>query len=146
MAEAASAVLLPLLAAAAQTPPEQDPVQVKLDDLDARVTRIERVHGQPELALSQPLDELQARLRELRGRIEELENSNEALRKQQRDLYDRRLARRRSVARSRSGGPLPAALAGAAGSGRRRCCGRRARRQRAVLDRAGGLRARPSMR
>jgi tol-pal system protein YbgF len=52
------------------------------------------VSNQSLLELAQRMDALQAELRALRGRLEELENSNEALRKQQRDLYadlDRRL-------------------------------------------------------
>src|SRR5713226_6307607 len=32
-----------VLAGCASTPPEEDPVQIKLNDLDARVARIERV-------------------------------------------------------------------------------------------------------
>jgi tol-pal system protein YbgF len=83
-----------LAAACASTPSEQDPVQLKLAELDTRVTRMER-SGANQVELSQRLDEAQTSLRELRGRLEELEHSNEALRKQQRDLYadlDRRIA------------------------------------------------------
>jgi tol-pal system protein YbgF len=80
-------VMLTLLAAGcASTPAGQDPVQLKLAELDARVARIERA-GANQVELSQRLDEVQASLRELRGRIDELEHSNEELRKQQRDLY-----------------------------------------------------------
>jgi tol-pal system protein YbgF len=102
------AVPLALLAAGcASTPPEPDPVQLKLNDLDARIARIEA--NQVEAA--QRIDEAQARMRELRGRIEELEHNNEALAKQQRDLYadlDKRLAA--------AGAARPAAP-GAAGDG-----------------------------
>ena len=101
------AMPLALLAAGcASTPPGPDPVQLKLNDLDARIARIEA--NQVEAA--QRMDEAQTQMRELRGRIEELEHNNEALAKQQRDLYadlDRRLAAA-SAARA-------AAAAGASG-------------------------------
>ena len=78
----------------ASTPPEADPVQVKLNDLDARITRIERIVA-TQVEVAQHVDEVQGAVRQLRGRLEELEHGNEALAKQQRDLYadlDKRLA------------------------------------------------------
>jgi len=90
-----AALLVSLLSACAVSP-EEDPVQIKLTDIDGRVQRIERVvSNQSLLDMAQKLDAAQADVRQLRGRIEELENSNEALRKQQRELYadlDKRLA------------------------------------------------------
>src|SRR6266436_1164864 len=83
-----------LSADCASTPPEADPVQLKLNDLDARITRIERIVAN-QVEAAQHLDEVQGNVRQLRGRLEELEHSNEALAKQQRDLYadlDKRLA------------------------------------------------------
>jgi tol-pal system protein YbgF len=83
-----------LAAGCASTPPEADPVQLKLNDLDARITRIERIVAN-QVEAAQHLDEVQSNVRQLRGRLEELEHSNEALAKQQRDLYadlDKRLA------------------------------------------------------
>src|SRR5207245_10526787 len=72
-----------VLAGCASTPAEDDPVQIKLNDLDARVARIERVVSNQSLVqLAQNLDSVQAETRRLRGRIEELENSNETLKKQ----------------------------------------------------------------
>src|SRR6266404_1112183 len=72
-----------VLAGCASTPAEDDPVQTKLNDLDARVARIERVVSNQSLVqLAQNLDSVQAETRRLRGRIEELENSNETLKKQ----------------------------------------------------------------
>src|SRR5882762_9267227 len=72
-----------VLAGCASTPAEDDPVQTKLNDLDARVARIERVVANQSLVqLAQNLDAVQAETRRLRGRIEELENSNEVLKKQ----------------------------------------------------------------
>ena len=110
-------------------------MQVKLNDLDARVGRVERVHAN-QVALAQHLDEVQATLRELRGRIEELEHTNEALAKQQRDLYadlDKRLgggaAGAAGAPRASQRAPLPAAPA-------RRGRRRRSRRGRSSTEQA----------
>src|SRR5690242_18559931 len=60
-----------LLAGCASTRPEDDPVQIKLNDLDTRVARIERVVANQSLVqLAQNLDGLQEETRRLRGRIE----------------------------------------------------------------------------
>jgi tol-pal system protein YbgF len=81
--------------AGCETSSEPDPTIVKLNDIDERLGRVERVvNNQSLLQLSQRIDLLEAQLREMRGSLEELQNSNELLRKQQRDLYadlDRRL-------------------------------------------------------
>src|SRR2546421_412655 len=103
------AVLGALAAGCASTPPEADPVQLKLNDLDARITRLERIVAN-QVELAQRLDEVQSTVRQLRGRLEELEHGNEALAKQQRDLYadlDKRLA-------AASGAAPAGAAAGAA--------------------------------
>ena len=72
-----------VLAGCASTPAEDNPVQTKLNDLDARVARIERVVANQSLVeLAQNLDSVQAETRRLRGRVEELEHSNETLKKQ----------------------------------------------------------------
>ena len=94
---AASAVVVTALGAGcASTPAADDPTQVKLNDLDARVARIERIISNQSLVdLAQHLDQVQADVRQLRGRIEELEYNSEAMKKQQRDLYndlDKRVA------------------------------------------------------
>lgn len=85
-----------LAAGCASTRPEDDPMQVKLNDLDTRVARIERVISNQSLVdLAQHLDQVQSDVRQLRGRIEELEYKQESMRKQQRDLYndlDKRVA------------------------------------------------------
>jgi tol-pal system protein YbgF len=90
------ALTVALATGCATTPAADDPVQVKLNDIDARVTRIEHVISNQSLVeLAQHLDAVQADLRQLRGRIEELEYNQEAMRKQQRDLYndlDKRVA------------------------------------------------------
>jgi tol-pal system protein YbgF len=84
-----------LLVGCETTPPGPDPMQVKLNDIDERLGRVERVvSNQSLVSLSQRMDVLEAQLRELRGSVEEMQNGNESLRKQQRDLYadlDRRL-------------------------------------------------------
>jgi tol-pal system protein YbgF len=71
-------------------------VQIRLNDLDARIARIERVlTNQSLVELAQRLDRLQGEVRELRGEVELLENQSEGGKNQQRSLYadlDRRLA------------------------------------------------------
>jgi len=75
------------IAGCASTPPEDDPVQVKLKDLDERLARVERIVSN-QAELSQHQDDVPGAVRELRGRVDELENSSQAMRKQQRDLYN----------------------------------------------------------
>jgi tol-pal system protein YbgF len=87
----ATLLLTAILTGCASTPSEQDPVQLKLNDLDARMARI--VANQ--VQLSQRLDEIQSGVRDLQGRMEEMDHSNEVAAKRQRDLYgdlDRRIA------------------------------------------------------
>jgi tol-pal system protein YbgF len=102
---------------------EPDPTQVKLNDIDQRLGRVERVvNNQSLLTLSQRIDVLEAQMRELRGSVEELQNSNDALRKQQRDLYadlDRRLKAAAAPAgvpgiAPGAGGTVPLSTAGGA--------------------------------
>jgi len=88
------ALMVATLAACATTP-EEDPVTVKMNDLDRRLERLERVlANQSLLELSQQLQNLQNETRALRGELEELQHGAETARRQQRDLYgdiDRRL-------------------------------------------------------
>jgi tol-pal system protein YbgF len=90
--------LVPVLAALAgcATNPADDPVQVRLNDIDARVGKVERViTNQSLLELSRRIDSLESQLRELRGNTEVLQNGADGLKRQQRDLYadlDRRIA------------------------------------------------------
>jgi tol-pal system protein YbgF len=90
------AVVAALGAGCASAPAADDPIQLKLNDIDARVTRIERIISNQSLVeLAQHLDQVQADVRQLRGRVEELEYNAEAMHKQQRDLYsdlDKRIA------------------------------------------------------
>jgi tol-pal system protein YbgF len=79
--------MLTLLAAACASTPEEDPVQQKLTDLDARETRVER-ESQSMVAMSQQVEELQAQVRQLRGRVDDLEHQNAEMSKEQHDLYN----------------------------------------------------------
>lgn len=84
-----------LLLAACATTPEVDPMQQRVDAIDANVARIDRTVSSQSLQMSQRIDAQQQELRTLRGRIEELQNENAQLKKQQRDLYadlDKRLS------------------------------------------------------
>jgi tol-pal system protein YbgF len=82
------ALVAVLAAGCATAPPDQDPVQIRLNDLDARVSRVERVvSNQSLMQMAQQVDTLQAEVRDLRGRIDDLQNANQALKQQQRDFY-----------------------------------------------------------
>jgi len=111
-----------LLAGCATTPPEEDPVQIRLGDIDSRLGRVERVvNNQSLVELGRRLDALEAEVRSLRGSTEELQNGSEGVRKQQRDLYadlDRRLTQLEQSLRGQPtappGGTAPASGGGAA--------------------------------
>ena len=85
-----------LLLSACATNPAEDPVQIKLNDIDTRLGTVERVVSNQSLVdMSRRLDTLEAQLREQRGIVEVLQNGGETSRKEQRDLYadlDKRLA------------------------------------------------------
>jgi len=78
------------------TAPEEDPVYIRMNDLDARVQRIERVlTNQSLLELAQRIDALQADLRTIRGEVELLQNETQGGKTQTRNLYgdlEKRLA------------------------------------------------------
>jgi tol-pal system protein YbgF len=100
--------LAAFIAGCASTPPEDDPVQIKLKDLDERLTRVERiVTNQSLVELAQHLDEVQSAVRELRGRVDELENSSQAMRKQQHDLYNDLDKRLQALQGGTAGGGTP---------------------------------------
>ena len=71
----ALAALLPLVwtGGCATTVAQDDPIQVKIQDLEARIARLERGFAN-QVAAAQHSDAMDAELRELRGRIEELEH------------------------------------------------------------------------
>jgi tol-pal system protein YbgF len=95
------------------TTPEEDPVQIKLNALDTRVTRIERVVANQSLVdLAQHQEAQQAELRDLRGQIEQLQHDNATLRKQQHDLYADLDQRVKALGTPAAGTVSPAAPAG----------------------------------
>jgi tol-pal system protein YbgF len=114
MLKLSAALLVVLLAGCSLTRSGPDPVQVKLDDIDARLAKLERVMAnQSLLEMAQTQDALQADIRTLRGRVDELQNSIDQTRKQQHDLYadlDRRLGN------GGSGSTAPSGAAPAAGA------------------------------
>lgn len=102
------------MAGCAGTPPEEDPVQIKLNDLDTRLARIERVVANRSLLdLANQGEALRSDLRAVHNDVDQLTNSLEASRKQQRDLYAD-LDRRMKALESRG---VAGAGAAAAGSG-----------------------------
>ena len=85
-----------LLAGCATTPPADDPVlSARLNDMDERLQRVERVVNNESLVqLAARLDEMQNEVRELRGAIDTVSHSTEGGATRQRDQYldiDRRL-------------------------------------------------------
>jgi tol-pal system protein YbgF len=116
LAGAACAAVL-ALGGCASTPPEEDPVQIKLNDLDTRLQRIERVvANQSLLDLANQNEALTRDLRAMHNDVDQLSNSLEASRKQQRDLYAD-LDRRMKALEARGGAGMGGAAAGGAAAG-----------------------------
>ena len=102
------------MAGCASTPPEEDPVQIKLKDLDTRLSRIERVMtNQSLLEMNNQLEALRADVRAMHNQVDLMSNSLEGSRKQTRDLYAD-LDQRVKNLESRGGGSGGAAGAAAA--------------------------------
>src|ERR1700677_93317 len=113
------------MAGCAGTPPEEDPVQVKLKDLDTRLGRIERVvANQSLLDLANQNEAMRADLRAMHNDIDQLTNGLETSRKEQHDLYAD-LDRRLKALEGRGGGGSAAGAEAGAGcsSGGGRCGG-----------------------
>ncbi|MDZ7643505.1 MAG: tol-pal system protein YbgF [Woeseiaceae bacterium] len=71
-----------------QTPPSEDPVQIRLEELDGRLAAVERILANGSLVdLAVQVDELQRRNAELQGRVETLEHESTETESRQRDLY-----------------------------------------------------------
>lgn len=113
----AAALLATLLTGCATGP---SPTQIRLDNLDARVSKIERVVSNGSLVqLAQQQASLQAEVSTLRGRLDRLEQSNQRLSRQQHDLYAD-LSKRVSALEQQSTAEqaaIQAAAAASAGSG-----------------------------
>jgi len=72
----------------AVTPPDEDPVLIKLTELERRLQNIERVvQNQSLVNLTQQVSSVERRGDEMQGRVEELEHSSESALERQRQLY-----------------------------------------------------------
>jgi tol-pal system protein YbgF len=81
-------VLAVAVAGCAITPAEDDPVQVRLNDLDNRLTRIEKMMANQNLVeIANDLESMRTEIRSMRNETDQIGQSAEATRKQQRDLY-----------------------------------------------------------
>jgi tol-pal system protein YbgF len=110
------------LAGCATTPPEQDPVQIKLNDLDTRLARIERVAAnQSMLDLANQVEALRNDVRSMHNDVDQLSHSLDLAHKQQHDLYADLDQRMKTLeARGAAGGastPSGGAASGGAGGG-----------------------------
>jgi tol-pal system protein YbgF len=102
------------LSGCASTPPDEDPVQIKLKDLDTRLARIERVMAnQSLLEFGNQLEALRSDVRAVHNDVDQMSNSFEAGRKQTRDMYAD-LDQRLKNLESRGGAASGTAAAGAA--------------------------------
>ena len=101
--------------------PDEDPVYIRLNDLDARVQRIERVlTNQSLLQLAQRIDALQGEVRGLRGEVELLQNQSEGGKTQSRNLYgdlEKRLAALETLGGVGGGGASAGSAVGSPGMG-----------------------------
>ena len=104
------------LSGCASTPPEEDPVQIKLKDLDTRLVRIERVMAnQSLLEVSNQLEALRSDVRSMHNDVDLLSKALDSSRKQQRDMYAD-LDQRLKNLESRGGSAAGVSAAPAAGS------------------------------
>jgi tol-pal system protein YbgF len=72
----------------ALVPPTEDPVQIRLEEIDRRLAAVERILANGSLVdLTVQSDALQRQNAELQGRIESLEHGTETTSGRQRDLY-----------------------------------------------------------
>ena len=109
----AAAALAMLLAGCASGP---GPTQVRLDNLDTRVSRLEHFISNGSLVqLAEQQNSLQAQLRDLQGQVDSLRRSNRQLQAQQRKRYAD-LEKRIAALQQGAGGASPAG-GSAAGSG-----------------------------
>src|SRR5260221_13321618 len=75
------------MAGCATTPPEEDPVHIKLNEIDTRLARIERVvSNQSLLDMANQLDSVRNDVRAMHNDVDVLSHALESARKQQKDL------------------------------------------------------------
>ena len=119
---AACLTALAVAGCATQLPPDEDPVQIKLKDLDVRLARIERVvANQSLLDLANQVEALRSDVRAMHNDIDVINHNLESGRKQQHDLYadlDQRLKslEGRGAAGAAAQAGSAAGAAGAAGT------------------------------
>ncbi|HEX5787235.1 MAG TPA: tol-pal system protein YbgF [Woeseiaceae bacterium] len=110
--------LLSLLAAGCATAPEEDPVLIKLDELDRRLTSIERViQNQSLVELTQDVSSLQRRTDEILGLAQTLDYNATSTAERQRELYNDLDARLQALEAGLTAGAAAGGEAGAAASG-----------------------------
>jgi len=103
------------LAGCASTPPEEDPVHIKLNDIDTRLARIERVvSNQSLLDMANQVESLRSDVRAMHNDVDVLNHSLEAAKKQQHDLYADLDARLKVVEGRAAGAGVGAGAGGAA--------------------------------
>ena len=103
------------VAGCATTPPEEDPVHIKLNDIDTRLTRIERVvSNQSLLDMANQVESLRSDVRAMHNDVDVLSHALESARKQQKDLYTDLDARLKAV---EARGGAAAAAGASAGAG-----------------------------
>jgi tol-pal system protein YbgF len=121
------------------TTPEEDPVQIKLNELDARVAKLEHIIANKSLVeLAQNQEAAQAEVRELRGQIDQMEHDNAALRKQQHDLYADLDSRVKALSTAQGGAGTAASGVAAGGGGAPGAVGNAAPGAGAAAGAAGG--------
>jgi tol-pal system protein YbgF len=107
-----AACIAVLAAGCAATPPDEDPVQIKLKDLDTRLARIERVvANQSLLDLSNQVETLRTDVRAMHNDVDVLNHNLDAARKQQHDLYADLDQRIKALESRGAAGAAPAAAA-----------------------------------
>jgi tol-pal system protein YbgF len=122
-ATAGAIVMAVGLAGCVTTPPSEDPVLIKLTEIDQRLQKVERLTNNDSLVeLASQLEEARREIRDLRGEVETLAHETQGASTRQRDQYvdiDRRLQSlesRGAVARApaSAGGAVSSSTAGAA--------------------------------
>jgi tol-pal system protein YbgF len=94
-ATAGAIVMAVGLAGCVTTPPSEDPVLIKLTEIDQRLQKVERLTNNDSLVeLASQLEEARREIRDLRGEVETLAHETQGASTRQRDQYvdiDRRL-------------------------------------------------------